>query len=215
MRICYHLYDIGTKKAQLKGKILDFSGSYLLLAKRQAVWQALNDTRVLQKVIPGCEYIEWTGANTLDLGIKVNLGLMSPVFGGELVLLEVDPAVSYVLDGRGHGKMLGLAHGAARIALSDCDLGSVISSPQSEENPMELPPAWPGSGVGTLLQFEAEGGASGKIMALGKKLVGKSAQRIIDGFFVRFAGAMSTEIIPFMPPPSKTETLSSTSLDRS
>ncbi|HHG89730.1 MAG TPA: hypothetical protein ENJ90_04520 [Devosia sp.] len=215
MRICYHLYDIGTKKTQLKGKILDFSGSYLLLAKRQAVWQALNDTRVLQKVIPGCEYIEWTGANTLDLGIKVNLGLMRPVFGGELVLSEVDPSISYVLSGRGHGKMLGLARGEARITLSDTDLGPAISFLQSENEMTELLADWPRFGVGTLLEFQAEGSASGKIMALGKKLVGKSAQRVIDGFFLRFAVAMDTRVVSCPRAIPAPEAASSTSLERS
>ncbi|GEM_PF-585596 len=190
---------------------MDFNGSYLLLADRDAVWQALNDTSVLKEVIPGCEYIEWTGTDTLDLGIKVNLGPMSPTLGGELVLSEVDPAVSYVLSGRGQGKMLGLAHGAARILLNDYDLALVNSSPDFEEGFAD----WPAVGAGTLLRFEAEGGASGKMMRLGKKLLGKSAQKIINGFFVRFADAMDTKVTPFSPPPPPVSSLSSTSLERS
>ena len=49
---------------------MDFGGRYLFGAKRDEVWAALNDTRVLKAVIPGCERIEWTGPDSLDLTIK-------------------------------------------------------------------------------------------------------------------------------------------------
>jgi carbon monoxide dehydrogenase subunit G len=98
---------------------VDFGGRYLFGAKRVAVWAALNDTDVLQAVIPGCERIAWTGPETLDLSIKVNLGLMKPVFDGELLLSDVRPAELYTLSGRGKGGMLGMAQASAVISLAD------------------------------------------------------------------------------------------------
>jgi carbon monoxide dehydrogenase subunit G len=137
---------------------MEFGGRYLFHAKRAAVWAALNDTKVLKAVIPGCERIEWVGAEALDLSIKVNLGVVHPVFAGDLALSNVIPARSYTLSGRGRGGVLGLAQGAADIRLED--------APE-----------------GTLLSFIADGKADGGIMRLGRALIGKSAQRVIDGFF--------------------------------
>lgn len=155
---------------------MDFGGRYHFAADRLAVWAALNDTRILKAVIPGCEDIAWTGPETLELKIAVNFGIVHPTFGGELVLSDVHPAEEYVLSGRGRGGMLGLAQGAARIRL--------------EDDPAD----------GTLLSFTAEGKADGGIMRLGRALIGKSAQRVIDGFFESIGREMGA-IVTALPPP--------------
>jgi carbon monoxide dehydrogenase subunit G len=149
---------------------MDFSGRYRFSAARHAVWAALNDTAVLKAVIPGCDAIAWTGPATLDLRIKVNLGIIHPVFSGELELANIIPAASYTLAGRGKG-VLGLAQGAADITLLD-------------------------EGDATILSFAAEGSADGRIMQLGKKLIGNSAQKVIDGFFARIGEEMGVEVVP-------------------
>jgi uncharacterized protein len=197
---------------------VDFTGSYLLLAERAAVWRALNDTAVLKQVIPGCHHIAWTSDTTLDLVLKVNLGVAKPKFGGELELSDVIAATSYKLSGRGRGGLLGLAHGAASIALRDFDLaenpdltdpGATLSDARPGEVVPDqfslarevIPDHWPQHGMATVLQFNARGGGSGQIMALGKAVIGKSAQGIIDRFFIRFANAMDTSVIS-LPAPS-------------
>lgn len=148
---------------------MEFGGRYRFAAKRAEVWAALNDTAVLKAVIPGCEAIAWTGPATLDLKIKVNLGIVHPVFSGELELSDVHPAERYTLSGHGKGGMLGLAHAAADIALADL-------------------------ADGTLLTFTAHGKADGGIMKLGKALIGHSAQAVINGFFERIAAEMGVAV---------------------
>lgn len=150
---------------------MEFGGSYLVSAPREKVWHALNDTNVLKAIIPGCRRIDWTGETTLELEIEVNLGLMQPVFTGDLELRNIVPAQSYTLAGKGRGGLLGKAEAAADITLSD-DEG------------------------GTRLVFAANGGADGGIMKLGKSLIGKSAQKVIDGFFESFGEAMGAEVTP-------------------
>jgi uncharacterized protein len=150
---------------------MDFGGRYRIAASRDAVWAALNDPDILRAAIPGCSRIAWSGAQTLDLEITVNLGMVKPTFKGELELSNVVPAQSYTLSGRGKGGLMGMAEGAADIVLAD-------------------------AGDETILAFTAQGGASGQLMKLGKAIVGNSAQRIIDGFFERFATAMGAEIEP-------------------
>jgi carbon monoxide dehydrogenase subunit G len=150
---------------------MDFGGRYMFDAKRAEVWAALNDVAVLKATIPGCEAIAWTGPATLDLRIKVNFGVVHPVFAGDLTLSDVHPAERYTLSGRGRGGLLGLAQGAADIVLADTD-------------------------GGTLLSFAAIGKADGGIMRLGRALLGNSAQKVIDGFFERMGVAMGATVTP-------------------
>jgi carbon monoxide dehydrogenase subunit G len=125
---------------------------------------------VLKAAIPGCDTIEWSGETTLALAIKVNLGVVKPVFKGDLLLSNVVPAHRYTLTGRGRGGILGHVEGSAEIEL--------------HEHP-----------DGTLMLFSAKGGASSQLMKLGKAVIGNSAQRIIDGFFERFAAAAGIGVI--------------------
>jgi carbon monoxide dehydrogenase subunit G len=148
---------------------MDFGGRYLFEAKRADVWASLNDTAVLKAVIPGCERIEWTGSSTLEMKIKVNFGVIHPLFNGELELSDVHPAERYTLTGRGKGGLLGLAHGAADISLED-------------------------DARGTILSFAANGKADGGIMRLGRALIGNSAQKVIDGFFAAIGHAMGANV---------------------
>ncbi len=150
---------------------MQFGGRYLFHAPRAAVWAALNDTEVLRAAVPGCRRIDWTGDNALELEIKVNLGIMQPVFTGDLTLSHVVPAHRYTLSGRGRGGVLGMAEGAAHVVIED-------------------------AGANTVLQFTAVGGADGSIMKLGKALIGNSAQKLIDGFFARFGEAMGAQVTP-------------------
>ncbi|KRA42271.1 CoxG family protein [Devosia sp. Root635] len=150
---------------------MDFGGRYHIAAPRAAVWAALNDTAMLKAAIPGCHRIEWAGETALDLEIKVNLGVVHPVFKGDLTLAGIVPAERYTLSGKGKGGLLGLAEGSADIVLAD-------------------------DGEGTLLVFTAIGGASGQIMRLGKAIIGNSAQKVIDGFFERFGDAMGADVTP-------------------
>jgi carbon monoxide dehydrogenase subunit G len=151
---------------------MEFGGRYLFSAARHRVWEALNDTEVLKAAIPGCRSIEWTSETTLELEIQVNFGVVQPVFGGDLELRDIQPAERYTLAGKGRGGLLGMAEGAADIVLSDTADGA------------------------TELTFTARGGADGGIMKLGRTILGNSAQKVIDGFFVGFGEAMGTTVTP-------------------
>jgi len=157
---------------------MDFGGQYRVAADRMAVWRALNDTEVLKACIPGCRTIEWVSEDALVAEIAVNLGVAHPVFTGDLKLSNVVPAQTYTLTGSGRGGLLGKAEASADIALSDMPGGE------------------------TLLAFTAIGGASGRIMSLGKALIGNSAQKVIDGFFLRFGEAMGATVSPLPAEPA-------------
>ncbi len=177
---------------------MQFSGNYLIFAHREKVWNALNDTKILQKAIPGCDSIEWQSPSTLDLVIRVDLGVIKPRFAGELELSNIIAAKSYTLCGHARGNLLGMARARANVKLSEYhlrqkDFEREFLSRDVEFDPDDLMSSGPQA---TVLEFKASGGASKKIMALGSKLVGKSAQRIINGFMGRFSSAMHTPISP-------------------
>ena len=153
---------------------MDFGGRYRFGATRAAVWAALNDVQVLKAVIPGCEFIEWTSPHTLDLRIKVSLGIVHPTFAGDLTLSNVRPAQRYTLTGQGRG-VLGLAQGSADISLVD-------------------------DGSDTILSFAADGKADGGVMRLGRALIGRSAQRVIDGFFESIGREMGATVTALSHP---------------
>jgi carbon monoxide dehydrogenase subunit G len=152
---------------------MEFGGRYLFAAPRQAVWEALNDADRLAAAIPGCRQLEWTGPDTLELELQINLGVARPTFKADLVLSDIREAAAYTLSGRGRG-LLGRAEGAAEIVLADV----------------------PG---GTELSFRATGGADSRIMGFGKALIGKSAQNVIDHFFAEFGGTFGATVTPLPP----------------
>ncbi|VAW12893.1 hypothetical protein MNBD_ALPHA11-2127 [hydrothermal vent metagenome] len=175
---------------------MEFSGKYLIFARRRRVWSALNDVKVLKKAIPGCDNIEWQSSSTLDLSIRVNLGVIKPKFGGELELSNIIEAKSYTLCGHAKGNLLGVARASADVKLNkyrlqEKDFARDFLFPEIEIDPDALLNP---SAAGTVLEFEASGGASKKIMALGNKLIGNSAQRVINGFMGRFSSAMQAPI---------------------
>lgn len=153
---------------------MQFGGRYIVGAGRLAVWTALNDAAILGAAIPGCRRIDWVGPQSLVAEIAVDLGIAHPVLKGELTLSGVVPAERYTLTGRGRGGIFGRAEAGADVVLAD-------------------------HGAGTLLVFTAAGGASGRLLSLGRKLLGRSAQGVIDGFFVRFGEAMGAEVTPLPP----------------
>jgi len=150
---------------------MEFGGKYLILASRSSVWEALNDTRILQSAIPGCEHIDWVSETELEAAIVVDLAVAKPKFIGDLVLSNVIAAQRYTLSGRGRGGLLGKIHAQADITLVDAADGCVLT-------------------------FEAVGGASQTLMKLGRPLIGSRTQWVIDRFFERIAAAMPADIKP-------------------
>ena len=152
---------------------MEFGGRYRLSAPRAVVWAALNDTEKLRAAIPGCRRLDWTGPDELALELEVGLGVVKMSFSGDLSLRDVEPARSYTLSGRGRGVM-GKAEGAARIVLTDL-------------------------GDDTELRFTAVGGADSALMKLGRTLLGRTAQKVIDHFFSRFGESFGAEVTSLDP----------------
>jgi uncharacterized protein len=141
---------------------MDMTGERRIVAPRQAVWDALNDTTVLKASIPGCESLEKTGDNQMKAVAAVKLGPISARFNGAVTLSDIDAPNSYTITGEGQGGVAGFAKGGAKVFLTD-DAGA------------------------TLLKYEVNAQVGGKLAQLGARLIDATAKQMAEQFFTKFS----------------------------
>ena len=146
---------------------MDMTGSRLIEAPRQRVWEALNDPSVLQASIPGCESVERTGDDSFAAKVAVRIGPMSAKFGGKVTLTNIRPPEGYTITGEGSGGAMGFARGGADVSLV-------------EEGPST-----------TTLNYAVKAQVGGKMAQLGARLVDSTARQMADQFFDRFAAQLA------------------------
>lgn len=76
-------------------------GEKLLEASQRRVWEALNDTDVLRRAIPGCEVLERMSDTELAATVAVKIGPVNARFKGDVTLSDLDPPNSYTISGKG------------------------------------------------------------------------------------------------------------------
>lgn len=145
---------------------MDMTGERRIPARRQQVWEALNDPEVLRACIPGCETMEFTGENQLKATAALKIGPISAKFGGKVTLSEMDPPNGYTITGEGTGGVAGFAKGGAKVALLE-------------------------DGDGTLLKYDVKAQVGGKIAQLGARLIDATAKQMSDQFFDRFTARLT------------------------
>ena len=146
---------------------MDFTGRYVIPAKPDVVWAALNDPVVLKACIPGCESIEKTSPTDFLASATLKIGPVKASFKGKVALSELDPPLRCVLSGEGQGGMAGFAKGNAEVRLL-AENGS------------------------TVLTYTARATVGGKLAQIGQRLIDGAARQIADDFFGRFAAVITT-----------------------
>jgi len=144
---------------------MKLAGSYKLNIKKEIVWQALNDTNILERCIPGCESFEKESDTIFNVTATNQIGPMNATFSGKINLTNIQKNQSYTLSGEGQSSV-GFANGSADVILS-------------EEN------------ESTTLNYEVNVNVGGKIAQLGSRLIDGVAQKMADYFFGRFADIVS------------------------
>jgi uncharacterized protein len=139
-----------------------FEGRFLLEAPQQLVWERLNDTRVLQACIPGCESLEEVTENSYLASIRAKVGPLNAKFKSEIVLREINEPLSYLLSIKSKGGAAGMGEGLARVEL----LG--------HENSTEL-------------NYSVEFKVQGKLAQIGSRLIMNVIQKMSNEFFSQFA----------------------------
>ncbi len=159
---------------------MHLSGEYSIPAKRETVWEGLNDPTVLQQCIPGCEELEKVSDTEFTAKVTAKVGPVKAKFAGAVTLSDLDPPNSYRISGEGKGGAAGFGKGSAIVTLSDGD------APES-----------------TLLKYEADASVGGKLAQIGARLVEGTAKKYADDFFTRFSAIVGTEA-PVEAPPAAT-----------
>ena len=144
---------------------MKLAGSYKLNIKKEIVWQALNDTNILKRCIPGCESFEKESDTIFNVTATNQIGPMNATFSGKINLTNIQKNQSYTLSGEAQSSV-GFANGSADVILS-------------EEN------------ESTTLNYEVNVNVGGKIAQLGSRLIDGVAKKMVNYFFGRFADIVS------------------------
>jgi uncharacterized protein len=142
---------------------MKLTGSEIIQASRETVWAALNNPKVLQKCIPGCDALDQTSPTEMEAKVTAKLGPVKASFTGKITLSDIVEPESYRIAGEGQGGVAGFANGGANVKLTA--LG-----------PNE-----------TQLDYDVDAQIGGKLAMLGSRLIDSTAKSYATQFFAKFA----------------------------
>jgi uncharacterized protein len=142
---------------------MKMSGSQVIQAPREAVWKGLNNPKVLQQSIPGCESIEASSPTQMSAKVVLKIGPVKASFKGTVTLSDIKAPESYRISGKGEGGLAGFASGGATVKLTENGTAE------------------------TLMEYDVDAQVGGKIAMLGSRLVDSTAQSLAERFFTKFA----------------------------
>ena len=147
---------------------MNFTGSYHFPEKIEAIWKHLNNPEILKKCIHGCEEFIEKEKNSFFLKVKVKIGPINATFTGTLILKDINPPNSYIIEANGSAGQLGGANGKVEIRLNE------------KENL-------------TYLNYQASTKIHGKIAQLGARLIDGTVKKNTTIFFKNFDSLFSED----------------------
>ncbi|MEM7046673.1 MAG: carbon monoxide dehydrogenase subunit G [Pseudomonadota bacterium] len=144
---------------------MDMSGQLTIAAPRDRVWDALNDEKILQDAVPGCQEVVRVDETHFTAKVKQKIGPISASFSVKIELSDLDPPQGYKISGSGDGGAVGFAKGGASVSLVEVD-GQ------------------------TTLSYEVQAQVGGKIAQLGARLIDSAARKLAAQFFRDFKQAV-------------------------
>lgn len=148
---------------------MEQSGEYRIAASREDVWTALNDPDVLGACIDGCQTITRSDEQHFDVAVKAKIGPVSATFQAQLELTELNPPISYVINGNAKGGAAGFAKGVANVSLTE-------------------------EGDVTLLRYGVKANVGGKLAQVGSRLIDGAARKMADDFFETFSKRLGPQV---------------------
>ncbi len=148
---------------------MQMNDSQRIPAPQEKVWAALNDPKILQACIPGCESLEMSSPTEMTAKVTLKVGPVKATFGGKVTLSEIDAPNGYRITGEGSGGVAGFAKGGALVRLTS-----------------DGPDA-------TILHYEADAQIGGKLAQLGSRLIDSTAKKLAGDFFTSFAAQVAPE----------------------
>ena len=141
---------------------IEFTGEYRIHARRQQVWDALNDPAVLQACVAGCSRLEKISDTEMVATVGGAVGPISAAFRIHVVLSKVSAPIGYTLTAQGQGGVAGFARIEVQVLLVE------------DQND-------------TVLKYIAEAGIGGSLASVGNRLAQTMAKENADDFFAAFA----------------------------
>ncbi|MBB4302037.1 hypothetical protein GGD81_001061 [Rhodobium orientis] len=141
---------------------MDMTGEYRIPARREDVWEAMNDPEVLKKSIPGCQSLEKVSDTEMTAKVVSKIGPVKATFNGHVTLSDIDPPKGYHISGEGKGGVAGFAKGGADVHLAE-------------------------DGAETVLTYEAKAQVGGKLAQLGSRMIDSTAKKMADEFFANIS----------------------------
>lgn len=134
------------------------TGSAVLHAPRERVWQALNDPAVLVRTIPGCQRLETVGPDQYRMTVAAGVGTVKGTYAGEVRLGEQDEPSSFLLNASGAGAP-GTVSASVRVTLDEDGDGT------------------------TRLAYDADAIVGGMIGGVGQRMLTGVAKKTAGEFF--------------------------------
>lgn len=136
---------------------MTLSGTATLPAKREEVWELLNDPKRLAKCLPGAERLEPDGPDRYRVAMKFGIAAFSGNFQGSVELAERKPPESLKMRVEGRGAP-GFMRGEGKLSLRS-------------------------SGAETEIHYEGEAHVGGVIASVGQRMIEAAAKKIVAQFF--------------------------------
>ena len=148
------------------GHALQGQGSMLVPAPPDEVWAILLDETKLAAVIPGCHALTMTGENAYRADVTLGAGPVKGRFVATVALQDLDAPRSLCLTGGALGP-LGSSQGMGRVTLTVTDGGTQVDYTYTVQ-------------------------ISGKVAAVGGRMMDGAARALINQFFKRLVGQVGT-----------------------
>ncbi len=148
---------------------MNMTGEALIGARRERVYEALNDPEILVRSIPGCEKIEKVSDTEMSAKVVVKVGPVKAKFAGRITLSDLNPPESFTISGEGKGGAAGFAKGSAKVNLES-------------------------NGAGTVMRYEVNARVGGKLAQLGGRLIDGTAKKLADEFFANFGEIVTDRV---------------------
>jgi carbon monoxide dehydrogenase subunit G len=140
------------------------TGTAVLNAPREQVWEALNDPAVLVRTIPGCQRLEAIGEDAYTMTVTAGVASIKGVYTGEVRLTEQAPLDTFVLKASGSGTP-GTVSASVLVRLAEADDGGEPGESQ------------------TTLTYDADAVVGGMIAGVGQRMLAGVAKKTAGEFF--------------------------------
>ena len=142
-------------------------GSITVPATPDVVWRSMLDENVLQQIIPGCHALERTGDNAYTADVTMGIGPVKGRFNATVALEDLQEPASLRMKGGATGP-LGASEFRGRVSLRP-------------------------DGAGTVVEYRYTMLISGKVAAVGARMIEGASRALIGQFFKRLVRQTQTD----------------------